>query len=184
METIKKAYSEILDLLNKHKDICIFDVDSLKMKADFHLLGVELKEKYGFDIDPKRVQSLEWIKFGEYTSVGLYGEKNRRTISWSIDDRQPEDEYLFEISFSTGAYIFGGDYPTEFFRKFWLELKSFNPDYTDEVNSSLYWKLGNAKSIFNSFNSILKKYSDLNAEDFKQRKIKKMESDLEQLKKS
>jgi hypothetical protein len=141
-------------------------------------------------INPKQVQSLEYLKTGEFTSIAWWGEKYRRTISWPVDGRQPEDELLFSISFSTGAYIFGDggtfckDYPTDFFKKFWLELKEYKPDYVDEANHGLYWKVENAKDIFNSFDDVLNKYYQLNEEDIKQRRIKKMKGCLAKLEQS
>jgi len=189
MEKVKKAYDEILKVLHKNRELCIFDVSDLERKAKIHLFGLKLKEIYGLDIDPKRVDSLDYQSFGE-KKIGLFGEKYMRTISWSVDGRQPEDEYLFTVSFPTGAYIFGDggtfnkDYPAEFFQKFWLELKSYKPDYIDEANHCLYWKLENAKEAFNNYESVLKKYHDLNREDIKQRRIEKMKKELEQLENS
>jgi hypothetical protein len=187
MEDLKKAYDEILKVLYKHREVCLFDVDELERKAKIHLYGVELKERYGLDIKPKEVKSLDYNKFGEYKSICWFGEKYNRTISWSVDGRQPEDEMLFTFSFPTGAYIFGcsgfldKDYPVAFFKKFWLELKTYNPDYVDEANKALYWKIENASKMFNDFDSILKKYYKLNEEDIKQRKIQKMKDDLAKL---
>lgn len=187
---IQKAYDEILKVLRTYKDICTYNVDEFEKKAKLHLFGLELKEKYELNINPKEVISLDYQSFGD-KKIGLFGAKYHRTISWPVDGRQPEDEYLFTVSFPTGAYIFGHgesnfnkDYPTEFFQKFWLELKSYKPDYLDEVNHVIYWKLENAKDIFNNYESILSKYHDLNKEDIKQRKIAKMKADLEKLEKS
>jgi hypothetical protein len=182
MKIAKEAYSEILKTLKKYKDICIFDIDNLERQSKYHLFGLELKEKYGLNIDPIKIESLQWIRFNDYKIISLCGEKYRKVISWSDDGTQPEDELLFQICFSTGAYIFGEDYPTDLFQKFWLELKTFNPDYTDTANHCLYWKIENAKNIFNSFEDIMKKYIEINKEDIKQRKIKKLEEDLKKLK--
>jgi hypothetical protein len=179
--TANQAYSEILNTLKKYKDICVFDVDDLERKAKWHLFGIKLKDEFGLDIDPKRVQSLDWMKFGDYRIVGWFGEKYRRTISWSDNGTQPVDELLLELHFSTGAYIFGDDYPTNLFQKFFLELKSFNPKYIDSANHSLYFSMDNAKDVFNSFDSILKKYNEINKEDWKQRKIQRIEDELKQL---
>lgn len=184
MEKVKKAYDEILKALHKYREVCVFDVSDLERKAKIHLFGLELKEVYGLNIDPKQVNSIDWIRFGDYRAIGLWGEKHRRTISWSVDGRQPEDEMLLKIYFPTGAYIFGEDYAVNFFQKFWLELKSFKPDYIDEANHSLYWRLDNAKDVFNLFDETLKKYYELNREDAKQRRIEKMKKELEQLENS
>lgn len=188
MKATKKAYDEILKVLHKHRELCLYDIEEFERKAKVHLFGLELKEKYGLNIDPKSVNSLDFQSFGE-KKIGLFGEKYRRTISWSVDGRQPEDEYLFFVDFPTGAYIFesrtlNDDYPADLFRKFWLELKSYNPDYIDERNKGLYWKLENARDAFNNYEDVLKKYHELNKEDIKQRRIAKMKADLEQLEKS
>lgn len=181
-EESKKMYSEILYILEKYADDCVYDIEDLKQKSECHLFGLKLKEIYGLDIEPKRITSTDYIRFGEYISIGMWGEKHRRTISWSDDDRQPKDELLLCIGFSTGAYIFGQDYPTDLFKKFFNELKSYKPKYTDSANTNLFFGMDNAKEIFNKFNDILKKYKDLNKEDFNKRKIKELEKQLKSLK--
>lgn len=181
-EESKKMYSEILSILDKYSDNCIYDIRDLKQKSECHLFGIKLKEIYGLNIDPKIINSSNYIRFGGYMSIGMWGEKYKRTIAWPDDDRQPEDELLLCIGFPTGAYIFGRDYPTDLFQKFFNELKSYKPKYTDSLNTNLFFDMGNAKGIFNNFNDILKKYHDLNKEDFKQRKIKELEKQLESLK--
>lgn len=181
LQTTKKAYNEIFKVLKKHKDICVFDIGSLEIKSKFHLLRLELKETYGLDIDPKSINNFDWIDCGEHRKIGWFGDKYNRNISWSDDGRQPIDEQLVCFKFPTGAYIFGSDYPTDFFQKFFLELKGFNPDYSDSNNHSLYFSIGRAKEVFNSFDSILKKYYEINREDVKQRTIAKMKADLAKL---
>ena len=179
--TEKQAYSEILKALKKYKNICIFDVNNLEIDANNHLFGLKLKNEFGLNIDPKRINSLDWNKFGQYRSIAQYGKKYKRTIFWSDDGNQPEDELLFQISFPTGAYIFGDDYPVNLFEKFFLELKGFNPKYTDNANKGLYFSMDNAKYIFNSFDEVIKKYYDLNKEDYKKRQIIKLKEDLKKL---
>jgi len=190
LDETKKMYSEIMKTLKKYKGLCVFDIDELERKAKVHIYGIELKERYGLNIKPENINTIDYNSFGEFKKVGWFGEKYRRTISWSVDGRQPEDELLFTVSFPTGAFIFGDggifnkDYPTEFFQKFWLELKTYKPDYIDEVNHGLYWKIENAKDAFNSFDDVLEKYNQLNNEDIKQRRIKKMKDDLAKLESS
>lgn len=190
MEKEKKAYNEILNAIRKNKDLLVFDLSDLEYKAKAHLFGLELKEKYGLNIDPKRVDATDYERFSNDRIIGLFGEKRGRMISWPVDGRQPKDEYLFTVSFPTGAYIFGEgemfnkEYPTEFFQRFWNELKGYKPDYVDEVNHGLYWKLENAKEIFNNYESVLGKYHDLNKEDVKLRRIEKMKKELAELEKS
>ncbi len=189
MEAVKKAYSEILNTLRKHKGVIIFDIDELERISKYHLFGIELKEKYGLNINPKILKSLDWNKFGEYMAISWYGGDTNRDISWSDDDTQPNDELLLSISFPTGAYLFGNenmlhkDYPVEFFQKFFNELKKYNPKYIDTHNSSLYFSMENAGKVFNKFNDILKKYHEMNREDIRKRKIKEMKEGLKRLQK-
>ena len=179
----KKAYEEILEVMNKNKDICLYDIRDFKQKSKYHLFGIELQEKYGLNIEPEDIRSLEYINFNDYISIGWWGEKYNRTIGWENNGKQPEDELLLVLGFSTGAYIFGADYPKEFFQKFFLELQSYNPKYTDTANKDLYFSMDNASKIFNEFPAILKRYSEENQQDFKKRKIEKLKKELEELKK-
>lgn len=185
----KRMYDDIFSTIRKYGD-CVFDYDDLKRKADVHVFYLTLKEKYGLRVANHQIHSTDYNKIGDYKVIGWFGESYKRTISWSVDGRQPENELLFKVGFPTGAFIFGynkpyrnDDYPKEFFNKFFEELKSFNPDYVDDANHCLYWKIENAKEAFNSFNDVLTKYHELNKEDVKQRKIKEMEDELERLRK-
>src|SRR3990167_2894721 len=148
----EQAYKEILDVLKKYREICVYDVNEMESLAKKHLFGIELKEKYGFNVEPRNIKSLDFNRFSDYMSLGLWGEKYNRKISWSDDGKQPENELLLELSFSTGAWIFGNcsgnDYPTEFFKEFFQELKTYNPKYTDTTNKNLYFSMANAGNIF------------------------------------
>ena len=46
----------------------VFDVNSLEREAKQHLFGVELVEKYGFNLDPKTIRSTGWQKLKENVS--------------------------------------------------------------------------------------------------------------------
>lgn len=187
LEKTKEMYSEILNILNKYRKDVMFDIEYLERKATLHIFGMELKEVYGLNINLNSINSTEYNSLGEFKSIGWFGKNHNRAISWPVNGKQPKDELLFSLSFSTGPYIFGygdifdKDYPTEFFHRFWLELKTYNPDYVDEANHGLYWKVENAKEIFNSFDEILKKYYELNKKDIKERKIKKLKDELAKL---
>lgn len=176
-----EVYKEIFKLLKKHEDKVVFDIERLEEQSKFHLYGIELKEKYGLDLDPKSITNINWNKLGDYISICHYGKKYNRKISWSDDGSQPEDELLLNISFPTGGYIFGQDYPREFFQKFFNELKTYNPKYSDTTNKCLYFSMDNAGKIFNKFPSILKKYYEENKIDYKKRQIKKKKEELNKL---
>ena len=183
MTEAKKAYDEILKVLKKYKDVCVFNIRDLEEKAELHLYGLQLQNEYGLNINPKEIYSINWVKFGDYRAVAWWGEKHNRTISWSVDGRQPKDDLLLQISFPTGAYIFGQDYPVALFQKFWLELKAFAPDYIDEQNHCLYWEIKNAKTVFNSFDALMRKYYEINKTDAVLRRIEKAKMELEELEK-
>jgi len=176
----KKIYSKILKLARKYKDICVFDVADMENKARLHLFGLELVEKYGFNINPKSIRSTDWQELKANVFIGFW-DGERRKISWPNDGSQPSDETLLCFKYPTGAYIFGGDYPVEFFQKFFLELISYGPKYIDNANKSLYFSLDNAGVVFNTYDSLIKKYYDENKKDIKQRQIKKMKEDLAKL---
>jgi hypothetical protein len=177
-----KAYKAIFKVLKKYKDAIVFDIDNLAIKAAYHLFGIKLKEKYGLNINPKDIYSLDYQKLKDNVFIGWFGHKYNRTISWPDDDTQPEDELLLYIDFPTGAYIFGSDYPSAFFQKFFSELKKYNPKYTDSHNKSLYFSMDNASKIFNEYDIIIKRYHEENAIDIKKRGIRKMEDELLKLK--
>lgn len=181
MEKTRKAYAEILNILNKYKDICNYDISNLKSIAERHLFGLELKENYGLNIDPKNIYYSNYYKHNDYMGVGWWGKKHQRTIGWPDNDKQPKNELLCYISFSTGAYIFDEDYPKELFQEFWEELKSYNPKYTDSHNHCLYFSMDNAPKIFNEFEAILKKYHERNKKESKQRQIERLQNELNNL---
>jgi len=181
IKKVTEAYQEILSVLNKYKDIVRYNYNDLDVEAKKHLFEIELQEKYGLNIGKGRVDSLDYIRINDYCSISWWGEKYRRTISWLDEGKQPTDELLVVFGFSTGAYIFGDDYPKEFFQEFWNELKSYNPTYIDTTNKNMYFSIDTAKDVFNKFPDILKKYYKKNEEDAKQREIKRLKEKLETL---
>lgn len=183
MEKTKKAYAEIFKAINKHKDIIVFDIDRLKLESNNHLFGLELKNKHGLNIKPEKISTEPWQELKSDVYLELFSDENSRTISWSDNGEQPKNEWLVIFKYSTGAYIFGRDYPTDYFQKFWDELISYNPRYVDTHNCGLYFSLDNASKVFNEYDSILKRYYENNKLDRKQREIKRIEKQLKELKK-
>lgn len=171
LERIKKIYKEILDIIKKYEDDIVLNVSELEEKIKLHLFGVKLKEKYGLNVVPQSIRSLNYISFGDYKSIWL-ASKNQK-VKFPVE----KEEYFFELDFSTGAFMFSSDgeeYPEEFFNQFWEELKSYKPDYEDSRNHILCWKLENAKDIFNSFDDILKKYYEMNKERIKKNGVERL----------
>lgn len=153
------------------------DLDHLASNLKVQLLfGVGLPEFYG-----------EWCDLSGYGCHSIeclvFMDGGQRTISWSDDDRQPKDEWLYQISFGTGAYIFGDHYPTGLFKQFWDELKSgVNYEYIDTANKSLYIAPQNTYIAHLHLCSTLKKYRDMVAEDKKRIEIEKLERQLAKMK--
>lgn len=193
----KKAYTEVLETCEKYKEFYdkygFDDIKSLWWSAKDHLRLIEWYEKYGLKIDhDNKPYSYSYFKIDDYRLFSEFKDAERdkekgsgKYISWSDDDRQPKDEWLFQIGFSTGAYIFGEDYAyqQQLFQDFFDELKSYKPDYSDTHNSYLYWKLENAKPIYDNFYEILNKYRERNKSELKQREADKLRKRLEELEK-
>jgi hypothetical protein len=197
---VKNAYQDILKTCEKYAQLkdkygCDFDdIGDMATSARNHLTLVEWLEKYGLELSHEyKPHSCNHFVINEHMFFSYYRDAkkeneagNGKYISWSDSGKQPFNEWLCCTSFSTGAYIFGDDYDSQkkLFQDFFNELKSYNPDFSDSHNSNLYWRLENAKGIFNDFNDIIKKYRDRNGKELKQREITKLEMKLKTLKES
>lgn len=198
----KKAYEEVAEVCGKYSkeferyasDFC--DIKEMESKAKNHLVLIEWYEKYGLKLphdkhphgmrylDFGRYGAMQYIKFIRFDDAARDKEEGRGySISWPDDDRQPMNEWCMKIGFSTGAYIFGEDYnyQQQLFQDFFKELQSYKPDYSDSCNHSLYWKLENAKPIFDNFSNILEKYRKSNTSELKQREADKLRKQLEKI---
>lgn len=178
-----EIYKNILEATKEYnkEELSNWDIEAMITKAKLYLYGVTIIEKYGLNIDPSKINSFGYNKLNEYISIGDWGEKHGRTISWLDNGEQPEDEVLVRIGFPTGAYIFGGDYPEGLFNRFFNELKSYNPKYSDSANKALFFTPETSNGVFDNFNDILKKYREINKEESKKRKIEKIKSELKKL---
>lgn len=141
---------------------------------------VELEELFGFNI-PHSTMYPHYINLKYNGNEAIMFAKEGKSISWSDDGRQPSNEWLYIISFSTGAYYFGDHYPEETFNEFFNELKEYNPKYSDTRNRTLYFSPENAITIHAVFEDIVKKYAELSAEEYKKQKAEKLRKELEEL---
>lgn len=197
-DKVKEAYQEILKVCEKHEDVIKLDYYHGKIRemichAKNHLLIIEWDEKYGLTIPlSKSPYSSGYLEIKDYKVFSKFGDAKQdkdnqtgKSISWSDDGRQPINEWLFELKFPTGAYIFGGDYEgqQDLFRDFFCELKTFKPNFVDTANHCLYWKLENAKAIFDGFEDIYKKYREINTGELNKRKADKLRKELAKLEK-
>jgi hypothetical protein len=186
---MKDIYTSIVSVIGDNQDSILKDI---KDKLENQLLIIEWNEKYDLNLDKYlSIKDRDFVKLNEYYYLSYFKnareEKEKgygRFISWSDDGRQPQNEWLLNFSYSTGAYIFGDDYPQAIFQDFWNELKTYNPKYIDSTNHNMYFSLENAGKILNDYNSIYSKYCELNRLDSKNRKILKLQAELEKLNKT
>ena len=176
MENKLKAYQELYAVAEKNKEhLCPYLVDDILQKLHTTNLSFEFQL-------PLEYAGNTWYKverfYQDWVNVGLYGEETSRTISWSDDGKQPENEWLYAVRFCTGAYIFGDSYPAETFNAFFAELKSFEPKYCDTVNNALYFADDVAKVVYDNFWPIFKKYKALVGEELKAKRKAELEKEL------
>ena len=100
-----------------------------------------------------------------------------------------EKQWLLEIHFPTGAYIFGDRYDREYFNQFMQELwdeslGGVEPDYKDLINHSLYYKPEKARKAWDHYLATWKKYNEGNKERLKEWKKQKLRKELEELERS
>jgi len=186
---MKETFQKIIDICEQNTDT-EGTLSDIRIKAKNRVIRYEWEEKYGIKLD-SRFAEYDCLRLNDYEFVGYYKdgytchkEGYGRSISWSEKGKQPVDEWIYEIGFSTGAYIFGGDDgQQQLFQDFFEELRTYKPDYEDLHNHNLYWKIENAKEIMSQFKVILDKYRVRNREELKSRKIAKMEAELAKLNK-
>lgn len=90
-------------------------------------------------------------------------------------------EDLLNISFPTGAYIFGERYDTKYFDEFFAELQDVPPDYIDKINHSLYYRPEKAAKAYEHYRATCKKYIDNNKARVKQWQIENLKKQLHEL---
>ena len=188
----KELYSAICKIYDDFKGIednkAKFFLIECYYKAKDELLFLDWKEKYGIDITDHYGASSGYIKLNKIMSITYisdgYKDKEKGSGKFiSNSKKQPIDEWLLSIRFPTGAYIFGEDNPIDLFKKFYEELKSYNPDYTDDLNRELYWKIDNASTIYHKFQDIFNKYLNIYKKEAKKRKINMLKEKLRKLEK-
>ena len=186
---MKEIFQKIVDICENNADT-EDTLSDIRVKAKNRVIRYEWEEKYGIKLE-SRFAEYDCLRLNDYEFVGYYNdgyknhkEGNGRSISWPEGGKQPVNEWLYQIGFSTGAFIFGEDYDgqQQLFQDFFEELRTHKPDYEDLHNHILYWKIENAKEIMSQFKTILNKYRDRNKEELKVREINKLEAKLATLK--
>ena len=183
-------FEEIVKICEK-ADKADSTLKDVKKKAENVVIRHKFEKEYGLVLDDSaRLSEYDYYKKSSYESISFYKdgykchkEGNGRSVAWSEDGKQPVDEWVYSIGFSTGAYMFGDDYEGQkkLFQRFFEELRTYKPDYEDLHNNYLYWKVKNAKDIYTNFNEVLKKYRELNQSELESRKIAKLKEEITKL---
>lgn len=172
-----KAHKELLGVVKKYEDefkrSSVASVHSIKGEIE----RLEKEEEFGIQLT--RAGDGHFSVAGAYDNwsrVLYFSDDNGRSIGWSDDGRQPENEWLYIITFPTGAYIFGKPYPTETFQSFFMELKQFEPKYCDTANKELCFTPEKAKAVHESFWEIFGRHKAMvESELKKKRKVELLE---------
>jgi hypothetical protein len=177
-----KAYEKLTELEPELADA--LKGDDVFKRARENLEMLKVSERFGIPLTP--CSSTQYYVEGGYdpwTCVRFHSGEGG--LSWSDDGRQPNNEWLYIISFPTGRYIFGdGFYNTGFpdlFKLFFKELKTYNPKYVDTANNALYFTEETSESVYNNFWNILNKYRGMVADESKRLRKKELEEELAKL---
>src|SRR5690554_8079169 len=178
-----KAFEELQKVRNKYEseleDNDVFPTSSSIAKE---IERLKQEENFGFKLQNWggghfRVPGA----FDDWSRVLYFSEDYNRSISWSDDGRQPENEWLYVISFPTGPYVFGEEYPEETFRAFFAELKQFEPKYCDTANKTLYFAPDKAKAVYESFWEIYNRYKAMVDSELKKKRKAELLEELKRL---
>ena len=133
-------YEELLEVYNKYSNEPFFteyefnDVRTWKEQTERHLKIFERQEKFWIKLKHTAQADRTYFEVGKYRYMSYFKDAQADKDKWdwyyisrSDDWRQPKNERLFQISFPTGAYIFGDDYPKNLGEELFNELKSYNP---------------------------------------------------------
>lgn len=179
--SITKPFADLSMWKNIRRDDIWYQIQQIQKIAENQKMILERNEKYWL-----------WIPYQSTLYNCDYCDINRNIyikyckdwweyISWSDDWRHPNNEWLVCFHYPTGAYFFWSEYPYKTFNKFFNELKTFNPDYSDTNNKSLYFNLENAWKVILKYKDILQKYRDMAWEEIKNKKRKELEDQLAKL---
>jgi hypothetical protein len=179
-----KAYLLLQDVVDNNPSLKGEDVCN-QIESQVKLLTIQ--EEFNLPLDD---YGNDWFKV--YTkvgdaAVGKYGEDYNRTITWSDDGKQPEEEWLFYLGFPTGAYIFGNYptnsfYPKETFDQFFQELKDIGVKYCDTNNHKLYYTSENARKAYDALPKLYDKYKELVSVEMNKKRVQELEAELSKLK--
>lgn len=183
------AYKELLKVVKKHEESFDDVAPRLTVENIKAVVGaLEVAEE--FNLPLQGLQSGSFLRvqgvYDEWTNLALYGEEHNRTIGCPDGGVQPENEWLFVIRFTCGAYSLGGDgwdskYPRKTFDAMFEELKSHGAAFVDTANNSLYFRADKARSVYDAFWPTFKRYKGLVDAELKEQRKKELLKELESL---
>lgn len=177
----KEGYKKVLQIIKKYE---LDELHKVECLAEKGILAADIKEKYHVDvaIDSMNTNNGIWCSVHVLLGnmyIGHFGSKYNRDVTNNKQDC--DNELLVHLRFPTGAYVFGEDYPVDFFNRFWEELLSYNPKYVDSANHGLYFSIGNAAAFIDNYGAICMKYSKQNNVNMKMRRIAALRKEADQL---
>ena len=175
-----QAYKELQGVIEKYPEEFKDDYVVHNIKDTLDLL--KMQERFGIPLEScNSTQYYVKRSYDNWTHVALYGKGNRQVSCLDKGYEQPNNEWLYCIRFTSVAYIFGDSYTTETFDAMWEELKSYEPKYVDTTNHCIYFTEDKAKTVYESFWSILKKYQGLVKDELLRKRKKELEEELAKL---
>lgn len=179
--TEREKLEKLLADLEKHKDV----IKNIPIMKDWprlleDIIAVQkISEEWGIPI-PSYYCNTDWIDLDYHHAIGVYG--GEREIAFPDNGVQPQEgERLYKIRLPEGAYTLGAEYPTQTFKAFFEELKTYQPKYVDSANHSLYFTADKAGAAYKAFPVLLEKYKGLAEAEVKQKKIEKLRTELAKL---
>ena len=177
LKATTEAYEKIFKVIEENLPLIDIDIKALQARVNSHKIRLELTEVYGLNINPD-IKNLSYENSSQLKQDVLLIETDglRGRIYKEDNNRQSVGERLIMICLRNSSGL-----SFEYHNNFFKELKSYNPDYISTVHRTLYFKLENAKEVFNAYDSIYKKYYNLEIEDAENRKITKIQENLKDL---
>ena len=178
----KANYIALLRDIEKHKELIAED-------RDLRCLGTikdkvftrELIEDCGWNLPAHVPGNENWFRISNNLTAGTFGGDTKRSITWEDEAKDPNNEFLLCVSFSTGPYFFGEDYDVKFFKAFFQELETYGPSFKDSRNKSLYFTKEKAGLFLQNYDEIVKKHRELYRSTANERKAKNLREELQKL---
>lgn len=178
-----KAHKELIELRKKYQE----EFDGSENVPSIHSLHrelerLELEQTFGLPLFFAVAYHYGVPgSFDNWSRVLYFDDTGMRQISWSDDGKQPKNEWLYVMSFGSGPYIFGREYPEETFKSFFLELKEFGAKYCDTANHCLYFPPDKAKAVHEAFRGLFKKHQELVQVELKKKRKEQLLKELKEL---